>query len=348
MSEITSIPAVRSESEAALASELTAATKAFLVEARSERTRHAYARAWSGFKAWCSNQQRDSLPASPETIALWLSSLATGLGHRKPLARSSINQALSAVLLAHTTAGHSLDRKHPLIAETWRGISRVKARTERVHKAKPVLGSDLSAMLDGLGDHPIDRRDRALLSVGWAGALRRSELVGLDWMVKGDGQGFATVDAEAVTITLLSSKASQTEAEVVVIPRADMQTAAAALLEWIATAGVTPGQSIFRSVDQHGRISADRLTDHSVSRIIKARVRDYARKRGNGKAASKALAAAFSGHSLRAGFATTAARNKIPSYDIRNHTRHKSVQSVEGYIREADKLTNSVLKSIGF
>lgn len=348
MSELTSFPAVRAESEIALGTDLTAATKAFIVEARSERTRQAYARAWSSFDAWCSIHDRSSLPASPETIALWLSSLATGIGQRKPLARSSINQALSAVLLAHSTAGHPLDRKHPLIAETWRGISRVKARTEIVHKAKPVLGSDLSAMLDGLGDGPIDKRDRALLSVGWAGALRRSELVGLDWMTPEDGQGFVTVDAEAVRITLLSSKASQTDAETVVIPRADMQTAATSLLEWVAAAGVTPGQPIFRSVDQHGRIGLGRLTDHSVSRIIKVRVRDYARKRGNGKAASKALAAAFSGHSLRAGFATTAARNKIPPYDIRNHTRHKSVQSVEGYIREADKLTNSVLKTIGF
>lgn len=118
MPEITSIPAVTSESDVALAVDLAAATKAFIVEASSERTRRAYSRQWSGFDTWCSVQARSSLPASPETVALWLSSLATALGHRKPLARSSINQALSNVLLAHTTAGHSLGRKHALIAET--------------------------------------------------------------------------------------------------------------------------------------------------------------------------------------------------------------------------------------
>jgi integrase len=328
--------------------ELVHATKTFIVEARSERTREAYKRAWRSFEAWCSAHGICALPASPETVAAWLSALATGIGHAHPLARSSINQALSAVLLAHRTAGVPLDRKHPVIAETWRGISRVKARSETVRKARPVLGADLSSMLDGFGNRPIDVRDRALLAIGWAGALRRSELVGLDWMRKGDGQGYVTLDDQAVTITLATSKASQDEAETVVLPRADMRTAAEALIAWIDVASVPVGQPIFRPVDQHGHIGASRLTDHSVSRIIKARVRDYARKRGNGKAAAKDLAAAFSGHSLRAGFATTAARNKIPSYDIRNHTRHKSVQTVEGYIREAEKLTNSILKAIGF
>ena len=74
----------------------------------------------------------------------------------------------------------------------------------------------------------------------------------------------------------------------------------------------------------------------------------YARKNGNTKAAAKAMAAGFSGHSLRAGFVTTAAWSKVPGYHIRQHSRHRSVQTVEGYIREADKLTDSVLKTIGF
>lgn len=190
-------------SQVAFSEELTAATKAFIIEAHSDRTRQAYRRAWLSFERWCASQGASSFPASPETVAAWLASLASGIGHPKPLARSSINQALSAVLLAHRTAGMPLDRKHPLISETWHGIARVKARTDSVRKAKPVLGSDLSAMIDGLGQRPIDVRDRALLSLGWAGALRRSELVGLDWMSKGAGQGFVSIDDEAVTILSL-------------------------------------------------------------------------------------------------------------------------------------------------
>ena len=274
--------------------------------------------------------------------------MASGIGFRKPRARATINQALSAVLQEHRRAQLPLDRKHPYISEAWRGISRVKAKTDSVRKAKPVLGADLAAMLDGMGDRPIDIRDKALLSLGWAGAFRRSELVGLDWIVKGAGQGHVVVDTQAITINLATSKASQDEAETIVIPVASMKSASDALLAWASLARIQPGEPIFRPIDQHHHIGPTRLTDRSVSSIIKTRVLRYARKNGNTKVAAKALAAGFSGHSLRAGFVTTAARNRIPGHHIRQHSRHKSVQTVEGYIRQADKLTDSVLKSIGF
>lgn len=328
--------------------ELVDVTRAYLLEARSQSTREAYARAWRTFEAWCVAQGVASLPASPETIVAWMSAMASGIGFRKPMSRATINQALSAVLLQHRNAGYALDRKHPFISEAWRGISRVKAQTESVRKAKPVLGADLSAMLEKMGERPIDVRDNALLALGWAGALRRSELVGLDWQTKGAGQGHVTIDAEALTITLATSKASQDEAETIVIPISAMKSASDALLAWVALAVIQPGEPIFRAVDQHQHIAKTRLTDRSVSTIIKARVQRFARKSGNTKAAAKVLAAGFSGHSLRAGFVTTAARNRVPGHHIRQHSRHKSVQTVEGYIREADKLTDSVLKTIGF
>lgn len=334
--------------EVALPDDLVRDTKRFIVESRAPSTRLKYAQAWQRFECWCAAQNRLSLPASPETIAAWLTAMATGNGYTKPLAISSINQALSAVLLAHRTAGTPIDRQHQLIAETYRGIARSKAREATVRKARPVLGQDLAAMLDGMKDKPIDVRDRALLSIGWAGALRRSELVGLDWMRHGGGQGFVVVDDEAVTITLLASKASQDAAETVVIPRDEMKTASDCLMAWVALARIAPGEPIFRPVDQWSVIGATRLTDASVSRIIKTRVRRYARKSGNTKAAAKELAQAFSGHSLRGGFITTAARNKIPGHRIKPHSRHKSTKVLEGYIAEADKLTDSVLKTIGF
>ena len=136
--------------------------------------------------------------------------------------------------------------------------------------------------------------------------------------------------------------------ESIVIPVASMKSASDALLNRISHAAIKPGEPIFRPVDQHQHIGSTRLTDRSVSNIIKARVLRYARKNGNTKTSAKAMAAGFSGHSLRAGFVTTAARSKVPGYHIRQHTRHKSVQTVERYIREADKLTDLVLKSIGF
>src|SRR5262245_60164811 len=102
-------------------------------------------------------------------------------GGRKPLARSSINQALSAVIMRHRDAGYAFDRKHAAIARVWKGISNTKARKETIRKAKPLLASDLRDLIEGLDQQSASgARDVALLALGWAAALRRSELVSLD------------------------------------------------------------------------------------------------------------------------------------------------------------------------
>src|SRR4029078_6547498 len=105
--------------EAPLRPGLPNTARAYMAEARAQPTRRAYGRAWAAFEAWCAAEGRQALPASPETVAGWMTAMAAGVGGYRSLARSSINQALSAVVLAHHTAGHALDRKHPVIAETW-------------------------------------------------------------------------------------------------------------------------------------------------------------------------------------------------------------------------------------
>ena len=106
--------------------------------ARAKRTRDAYARAWALFTDWCKANGRQSLPALPETIAAWMTALADG-DQGPPRARRSINQYLSAVIVTHRTAGFPFDRKHPLVAETWRGISNAKAKTEVDRAARPLV-----------------------------------------------------------------------------------------------------------------------------------------------------------------------------------------------------------------
>jgi integrase len=129
---------------------------------------------------------------------------------RAPLARSSIDQALSAVITRHRDAGYAFDRKHAAIARVWKGICNTKARQETVRKAKPLLANDLRELIEGLNhERAIDARDAALLSLGWAAALRRSELVGLDWQRLGAGTGFVLVDERGIVVTLMASKASQ-------------------------------------------------------------------------------------------------------------------------------------------
>jgi site-specific recombinase XerC len=284
---------VTTEHDIALRDELLSAGKAFRAEARADRTRQAYARAWHSFEVWCAANDAAPLPASPETIAAWLTAMATGIGNGKPMARSSINQALSAVLLAHRTAGHSFDRKHPLIAETWRGISRSKAEKDDERQAAALMGEDLQAVVRMLSSsRAIDTRDRALLLLGWAGALRRSELVGLDWQRKGSGTGSVKVDELGVTIRLARSKSSQDKAVQIKIPREDMPAACDAIEAWAATARLEAG--LFRPIDQRHTIGAERLTDHSVSRIIKGRLAKLVRARGKTKDEAREIVRAFS------------------------------------------------------
>ena len=162
---------VTTDHDIALRDELLNAGKAYRAEARAERTRKSYARAWHSFEVWCAAHDAASLPASPETIAAWLTAMATGIGNRKPLSRSAINQAMSAVHLAHRTAGHPFDRKHPIITETWRGISRSKAEQDTERQAAALVDSDLQAIIAALSTiKTIDVRDRALLLLGLADA----------------------------------------------------------------------------------------------------------------------------------------------------------------------------------
>jgi integrase len=208
---------------------------------------------------------------------------------------------------------------------------------------------DLRDLLRGLRlDIPADARDAALLSVGWAAALRRSELVGLDWQKLGDGFGFVTVDERGVVVTLAQSKSSQAEAVTVVIPSADMPTACAALEAWADVGNLKPGQPVFRPVDQRQIIGDGRLTDRSVARLLKSRVHALLRLRGKTKAEADELVTRFSGHSMRAGYVTSGAAMDIPSYRLQQHARHKSSAMVAVYVREAEKWTKSGLKGIGF
>ena len=318
-----------------------------MAEALSERTREAYGRWWRVFTAWCERHGRQALPASPETIAAWMTALADGEDGGRGLARASINQAISAVTLAHRNAGYTFDRKHRVIAMTWAGISRVKALIEVERQAAPVVAVDVRDLLVMLNaERNIGCRNAALLLVGWGAALRRSELVGLDWEQLGTGTGFVRVDERGILITLARSKASQDKAEIVVIPRADLPEACDALEAWAARVPLQPGEPIFRAVNNCHHIATERLTAHSVSRIVKKAMRDLARRRGKSMAEAKDLVRRFSGHSLRAGYATSAAAADVPALRIQQHTRHKSADMVARYVRESDKWSKSGLKGV--
>jgi hypothetical protein len=131
-------------------------------------------------------------------------------------------------------------------------------------------------------------------------------------------------------VTLMASKASQDAAETIVVPRTDMPTVCDCLETRATLANLKPGEPVFRSVDQRQIISANRLTDRSVARIVKSRVRKHFKANGRSPAEAEDIATLFSGHSMRAGYDTSAAAKDMPSYRIRKHTRHKSPAVLEG------------------
>ena len=268
--------------------ELVESAREYARAAYAKRAQDAYARAWKSFEAWCAALHEQALPADPEKVAVWLTALAKGDGARKPLARSSINQALSAVIMRHRDAGYAFDRKHAAIARVWKGISNTKAREQTVRKAKPLLTDDLRALIDGLDQlSALEARDAALLTLGWAAALRRSELVSLDWQKLGGGGGFVCIDERGIVVTLMASKASQDKAEEIVVPRKNMPKACETLEAWAAFAKLGAGEPVFRPIDRHQNIAAERLTDRSVARVVKDRVKALVKQRGRSEEEAK-------------------------------------------------------------
>ena len=126
-----------------------------------------------------------------------------------------------------------------------------------------------------------------------------------------------------------------------------MPKACQALEAWAALANLNAGEAVFRAINQWQHISNERLTDRSVARVVKSRVKELVKQRGRIVAEAEELVDLISGHSLRAGYATSAAA-RMPAYRIQSHTRHKSAEVVAGYIREADKWTKSGLDGVGF
>jgi integrase len=235
-----------------------------------------------------------------------------------------------AIGKAHKAAGFASPSKdNILIAETLKGIKRTH-RTAANQKT-PVLVEDLRVMLRLLPDNLQGIRDRALLLIGFAGAFRRSELVALD-------VADLKFQEEGLLITLRRSKTDQEGAgRPVAIPdgtHADT-CPVRALRSWLDSAAISDGP-VFRPIRKGGSVTCIRLTGHAVASIIKK----YARKAG-------LPFEVFSGHSLRAGFVTSAARAGEPERRIMRQTGHKSIEMVLRYVRQANAFTDNAVRSLG-
>ncbi|MDF2689740.1 MAG: integrase [Microvirga sp.] len=281
---------------------------------RAASTRDLYRRDIARFAAWCRARGLEALPATPAVVATYLASLAEA-GLQPP----TLTGRMAAIAWAHRQAGHVPPQKRddaaPLL-EVMSGIRR--SRTTPVKKARAAEADILARMLDVLPPDSLRAtRDRAILAVGMAAALRRSEIVAL-----------AVEDLafrpEGLLLRIRASKTDQAgEGAVVAIPHGRAIRPVELLRAWLEAAGIESGP-VFRSFAKSGRVRETAMCDRDVSRLVSR------------TAAAAGLPAGFSGHSLRAGFITSAARQGVTVFRIREVSRHKSMQVLAGYVREAE------------
>ena len=272
----------------------------FARHSKAENTLRGYRTDWKDFYAWCGAHDLCPLPASPETVASYIAECA---GRLKV---GSVQRRLNAIAEAHKAIARESPTRSAMVQATMKGIRRTNG-TAPTQKA-PILTADIRAMVDATDDGIIGTRDSALILLGFAGAFRRSELVGLD-------VEDCAFSKDGLTITLRRSKTDQDSAgRKIGIPYgSNPETCPVRVLQdWIAQAAITGGP-LFHSITRHGKVRPDRLTGLDVARVVKK----LAKRAGLD-------AAKYAGHSLRAGHATTAAISGASERSIMNQTGHRS------------------------
>jgi site-specific recombinase XerD len=291
---------------------------------RADNTVKAYRSDWKHFTNWCAAQAVKALPATSSTVALYITALAGD-----DIRTSTIQRRLTAISQAHQMAGYESPTKSEAVRTVMKGIRRVHG-TAHVGKA-PVMTEDVRKMVSMLPDTLIGVRDGALLLIGFAGAFRRSELVGLD-------VPDIAFTREGVVVTLRRSKTDQEgQGRKVGIPYGSHPHTCPvrALQAWLEASGIAEG-ALFRSVNRHGQLQPGRLSDKAVALVVKRCAEAAGLDADN-----------YAGHSLRAGLATSAAAAGVSERAIMAQTGHRSVNMVRRYIRDGSLFRENAAACVG-
>ena len=308
-------------------------------QAASDNTLTAYAKDWSHFARWCRMRGTDPLPPSPELIGLYIADLAAPQGKTPALSVASIERRLSGLSWGYAQRGERLDRKDRHIATVLAGIRRRHARPPAQKEA--ILPEDLRNMLATLPHDLRGLRDRAILLIGFAGGLRRSEIVSLDHGKDDtpDSGGWVQVLEDGALISL-RGKTGWREVE---IGRgsSDQTCPVHALTQWLNYARIDFGP-LFVAVSRDGlKATQDRLSDKHVARLIKQTVRDAGIRPDLPEAERVRL---YSGHSLRAGLASSA---EVDERHVQKQLGHTSAEMTRRYQRRRDRFRVNLTKAVG-
>ena len=292
---------------------------AYAKAARSTATRKAYASDWVIYTAWCAGLHMAPLPASPAQVAIFAADQADA-----GLNPSTIVRRVAAIGHYHRAAGFPAPTAQPDaggLAEVMAGI-RAEKGLRKVKKRPADAAAMRNMLVEVKGDGLRAVRDRALLAIGMAAALRRSELVALEL-------SDVILVSRGLEITIRRSKTDQaSEGAVIGIPEGTRIRPKALLLEWMAAAGHQDG-ALFRRLTRGDRLTGDPMSDKAIARLVK----HYA-------AAAGYDPKEYSGHSLRSGFLTEGAGQGATIFKLQEVSRHKTVQILSEYVRDADRFNN--------
>jgi len=298
-----------------------------LQSSKANNTVRAYKSDFTDFSLFCAQNGFKSLPSEPKIVSLYLTHLSV-----KDAKISTLKRRLVSIGVIHKLKGYYLDTKHPSIIENIMGIKRRKGSIQK--SKKPILINYLKQIInviDELDKKEIKKlRDRSIILIGFSGGFRRNEIVSLDY----DDLDFVP---EGLKINLRRSKTDQFgEGFTKALPYFDSSVycPVVSLKKWLDVSKIASGP-LFRKFVKGSKLSENRLTDQTVALLIK----EYLRLAGID---SKN----YSGHSLRSGFATSAAESGVEERSIMAMTGHKSTEMVRRYIKEANLFKNNALNKI--
>jgi len=298
-----------------------------LQSSKAINTVRAYKSDFNDFGLFCAQNGFKSLPSEPKIVALYLTYLST-----KDAKMSTLKRRLVSIGVIHKLKGHYLDTKHPSIIENIMGIKRRKGSIQK--GKKPLLISSLKTIIDTIDQQNKEKikilRDRSIILIGFSGGFRRNEIVSLNY----DDLDFVP---EGLKIKIKRSKTDQFgEGAIKALPYFDnsQYCPVVSLKNWIDIARINSG-ALFRRFSKGSRLTEKRLTDQTVALLIK----EYLQLAGIDNKN-------YSGHSLRSGFATSAAESGAEERSIMAMTGHKSSEMVRRYIKEANLFKNNALNKI--
>ena len=298
-----------------------------LQSSKANNTVRAYKSDFNDFGLFCVKNGFKSLPTEPKIVSLYLTYLST-----KQNKISTLKRRLVSIGVIHKIKGYYLDTKHPSIIENIMGIKRRKGSIQK--GKKPLLINNLKELIKVIDEQDKKEikklRDRTIILIGFSGGFRRNEIVSLDF----DDLDFVP---EGLKINLRSSKTDQFgEGFTKALPYFDNSKfcPVVSLKKWIEISKISTGP-LFRKFVKGSKLSDKRLTDQTVALLIK----EYLQLTGIDSRN-------YSGHSLRSGFATSAAESGAEERSIMAMTGHKSTEMVRRYIKEANLFKNNALNKI--